>query len=223
MMARWLLPDERTAIFACSLPSSLSKSAALFSSGSARTPDEIAGASHKPDRRGDVDDELAARPGRHRPRDWRMWPSARRRPARYRSRPARNAPRRYRARRRKCAPGHRHSSGLEVDGALLQGANPASGDVARSFEVAMSSRWKSRSSFTSGLLERSTEAQPLKAPSPIVPVSAVDHHDRAVEPRLRPWPTAGLDNRSGASTVSSTGMFCRCHRRRRHRRLDRRI
>ena len=38
MIARWLVPLERTVIFACSLPSSLSKSAALRSSGNARTP-----------------------------------------------------------------------------------------------------------------------------------------------------------------------------------------
>ena len=38
MIARWLGPLERTAIFACSLPSSLSKPAALRSIGSARTP-----------------------------------------------------------------------------------------------------------------------------------------------------------------------------------------
>ena len=38
MIARWLLPVELTAIFACILPSSLSKSATLCSSGSARTP-----------------------------------------------------------------------------------------------------------------------------------------------------------------------------------------
>ena len=38
MIARWLLPVERTAIFACILPSSLSKSAMPCSSGSARTP-----------------------------------------------------------------------------------------------------------------------------------------------------------------------------------------
>ncbi len=37
-MARWLLPAERTAIFACILPSSLSKSAALLKRGKARTP-----------------------------------------------------------------------------------------------------------------------------------------------------------------------------------------
>ena len=38
MIARWLAPEERTAILACNLPSSLSKSAALRSSGNARTP-----------------------------------------------------------------------------------------------------------------------------------------------------------------------------------------
>ena len=38
MMARGLAPDERTAIFACILPSSLSKSATLVRSGRARTP-----------------------------------------------------------------------------------------------------------------------------------------------------------------------------------------
>jgi len=37
-MARWLLPAECNVIFACILPSSLSKSAALRSSGNARTP-----------------------------------------------------------------------------------------------------------------------------------------------------------------------------------------
>ena len=38
MIARWLVPVERTLIFACILPSSLSKSATLRSSGNARTP-----------------------------------------------------------------------------------------------------------------------------------------------------------------------------------------
>ncbi len=38
MTRRWLLPAERNVIFACILPSSLSKSAALRSSGKARTP-----------------------------------------------------------------------------------------------------------------------------------------------------------------------------------------
>ena len=36
--ARGLAPDERSASLACSLPSSLSKSAALRNSGKARTP-----------------------------------------------------------------------------------------------------------------------------------------------------------------------------------------
>ena len=36
--------------------------------------------------------------------------------------------------------------------------------------IATVSRWKSRSSFTSGLLARSTEAHPLNAPSPSMPV-----------------------------------------------------
>ena len=38
MIARWLVPEERTLIFACILPSILSKSARPCSSGSARTP-----------------------------------------------------------------------------------------------------------------------------------------------------------------------------------------
>ena len=38
-------------------------------------------------------------------------------------------------------------------------------------DIATASFWKSRSSFTSGLLARSTEAQPLNAPSPSVPVT----------------------------------------------------
>ena len=38
MIARWLVPVERTLIFACILPSILSKSARPCSSGSARTP-----------------------------------------------------------------------------------------------------------------------------------------------------------------------------------------
>src|SRR5258705_4481138 len=37
--------------------------------------------------------------------------------------------------------------------------------------VATASFWKSRSSFTSGLLDRSTEAQPLNAASPRAPVT----------------------------------------------------
>src|SRR5882757_5371670 len=58
-MARWLDPVERTAIFACSLPSSLSKSAALFNSGSART-DQIAGERIRRIAAGHIDGELSA-------------------------------------------------------------------------------------------------------------------------------------------------------------------
>ena len=42
MMARWLLPEERTTIFACSLPSSLSKSAALLQQRQRADAGEIA-------------------------------------------------------------------------------------------------------------------------------------------------------------------------------------
>ena len=73
---------------------------------------------------------------------------------------------------------------------------------------ATSSRWKSRSSFTSGLLARSTEAQPLKAPSPSVPVRPLI---MTIEPLSRTSALAdsGLCSRPGASSVRSTGMFCR--------------
>ena len=73
---------------------------------------------------------------------------------------------------------------------------------------ATSSRWKSRSSFTSGLLARSTEAQPLNAPSPSVPVRPLI---MTTEPLSRTSALAesGLCNRPGASSVRSTGMFCR--------------
>ena len=72
----------------------------------------------------------------------------------------------------------------------------------------MSSRWKSRSSFTSGLLARSTEAQPLNAPSPSVPVRPLII---TIEPLSRTSALAdsGACNRPGASSASSTGMFCR--------------
>jgi hypothetical protein len=71
-----------------------------------------------------------------------------------------------------------------------------------------SSRWKSRSSFTSGLLARSTEAQPLNAPSPTVPVTPLII---TIGPLSRTSALAinGAGNRPGASSVISVGMFCR--------------
>ena len=72
----------------------------------------------------------------------------------------------------------------------------------------MASRWKSRSSFTSGLLARSTEAQPLKAPSPSVPVRPLIITTEPLS-RTSALADSGACNRPGASSVSSTGMFCR--------------
>ena len=72
----------------------------------------------------------------------------------------------------------------------------------------MSSRWKSRSSFTSGLLARSTDAHPLKAPSPTVPVRPLIITTDPLS-RTSARPDSGACSRSGASSVSSTGTFCR--------------
>src|SRR4030081_1247568 len=74
--------------------------------------------------------------------------------------------------------------------------------------AAMSSRWKSRSSFTSGLLATSTDAHPLNAPSPSVPLTPLI---MTTEPLIRTSALAdnGACKVPGASKLSSTGMFCR--------------
>ena len=89
--------------------------------------------------------------------------------------------------------------------ALLQGCAEVS-PVLR--VVAMASFWKSRSSFTSGLLDRSTEAQPLNAASPSAPVTPLII---ATEPlsRTSALAVSGACNRSGASILISAGIFCR--------------
>src|ERR1700686_4132049 len=74
--------------------------------------------------------------------------------------------------------------------------------------VPISSRWKSRSSFTSGLLATSAEAQPLKAPSPILPVRPLIMTTEPLS-RTSALPDSGARRKPGASSVSSTGMFCR--------------
>ncbi len=60
MMARWLVPVERTAIFACILPSSLSKSAALRQQRQRADAGEIAAQRVGRVRRRGIDDQLAA-------------------------------------------------------------------------------------------------------------------------------------------------------------------
>jgi hypothetical protein len=74
--------------------------------------------------------------------------------------------------------------------------------------AAMASFWKSRSSFTSGLLDRSTEAQPLNAASPSVPVTPLIITTAPLR-RASALATSGARNRSGASILMSAGMFCR--------------
>src|ERR1700736_5117113 len=70
------------------------------------------------------------------------------------------------------------------------------------------SRWKSRSNFTSGLLATSAEAQPLKAPSPILPVRPLIMTTEPLS-RTSALPDSGARSMPGASSVNSTGMFCR--------------
>jgi len=74
--------------------------------------------------------------------------------------------------------------------------------------AATSRRWKSRSTFTSGLLATSTEAQPLNAPSPSAPVRPLII---TTEPLSRTSALAenGACKRPGASRVNSIGTFCR--------------
>ena len=86
-------------------------------------------------------------------------------------------------------------------------------------DIATSSRWKSRSSFTSGLLAISTDAQPLNAPSPSAPVRPLII---TTEPLSRTSALADSGSATGRAprNVISTGMFCRSIGRRRRRRLD---
>ena len=68
--------------------------------------------------------------------------------------------------------------------------------------------WKSRSTFTNGLLARSTEAQPLNLP----PSSDPDRPlMRSICPLMRTSALAVRERVStpGASSVNSVGMFCR--------------
>ena len=74
--------------------------------------------------------------------------------------------------------------------------------------VAMASFWKSRSSFTSGLLDRSTEAQPLNAASPSAPVTPLIITTELLS-RTSALAVSGARNRSGASILISAGIFCR--------------
>src|SRR4249920_2710045 len=74
--------------------------------------------------------------------------------------------------------------------------------------TAMSSRWKSRSSFTSGLLEISTDAHPLKTPSPIMPDSPLIMITEPLR-RTSALPDNGACRMPGASREISTGTFCR--------------
>src|SRR5271170_7445553 len=74
--------------------------------------------------------------------------------------------------------------------------------------VAMSSRWKSRSSFTSGLLETSTDAHPLNTPSPIVPERPLIMMTEPLR-RTSALPDNGACRTPGASRESSSGTFCR--------------
>ena len=89
--------------------------------------------------------------------------------------------------------------------ALLQGW-PAELPVLR--VVAIASFWKSRSSFTSGLLDRSTEAQPLNAASPSAPVTPLIITTEPLS-RASALAVSGARNRSGASILISAGIFCR--------------
>src|SRR5258707_11532750 len=87
--------------------------------------------------------------------------------------------------------------------ALLQGW-PEESPVLR--VVATASFWKSRSSFTSGLLDRSTEAQPLNAASPSAPVTPLII---TTEP-LRRASALGVGagrHRAGAASLISVGIF----------------
>src|SRR5882724_11661113 len=83
-----------------------------------------------------------------------------------------------------------------------------SGDAIGAVVAPISSRWKSRSSFTSGLLATSAEAQPLKAPSPILPVRPLIITTEPLN-RTSALPDSGARSMPGASSVNSTGMFCR--------------
>ena len=71
-----------------------------------------------------------------------------------------------------------------------------------------SSRRKSRSSLTSGLLAKSTEAQPSKAPSPMAPDRPLIMTTVPLS-RTSALLDSGARKRPGAWSDSSTGMVCR--------------
>ena len=206
MMARWLVPEERTAIFACILPSSLSKSAAAVSSGSARTPARSLRSVKLGLGRGGIGGQFAAglaAIGAEIGEAHLEHAAAERGVDRGR--------REMRVAEVEFGGGSPHLrvdivQSAEVEGRIAPGLRGP--DVAGALAPPRSSRWKSRSSLTSGLLARSTDAQPLNAPSPSAP-------DRpliiTIEPLSRTSALAdsGACSRPGASSVSSTGMFCR--------------
>src|SRR3954468_7283529 len=74
--------------------------------------------------------------------------------------------------------------------------------------AAMASFWKSRSSFTSGLLDRSTEAQPLNAASPSAPVTPLIITTAPLS-RTSALAVGGAGTRAGAAILISAGIFCR--------------
>src|SRR5438105_13033417 len=74
--------------------------------------------------------------------------------------------------------------------------------------VAMASFWKSRSSFTSGLLDRSTEAQPLNAASPSAPLTPLIITTEPLR-RASALAVSGARHRSGASILIAAGIFRR--------------
>ena len=85
--------------------------------------------------------------------------------------------------------------------------------------IATSSRWKSRSSFTSGLLARSTDAQPLNAPSPSVPVRPLIITTEPLS-RTSALADSGACNRPGASQRQFDRNVLPLDRGRRRGRLD---
>jgi len=89
-----------------------------------------------------------------------------------------------------------------------EGCGPCEADDFGAFDVATASRWKSRSTLTRGLLATSTEAQPLNALSPSVPVTPLIMTTVPLS-RTSALADSGACKAPGASTVSSTGTFCR--------------
>src|SRR6185312_2355202 len=88
-------------------------------------------------------------------------------------------------------------------GALLQGCEP---ELSDDLDSGILSRWKSRSTLTSGLLAASTEAQPVKGPSPSFPVTPLNVTSEPLN-RTSALADNGACRRSGASSVRSTGTF----------------